>query len=144
MTRRRRRTRPRKSGTTFQKLHPTIRIFLGGASENDRLVNALEKQLKKCAVVDSWRTVFHPGEPTLESLRRAATAVDFAAFVWGRDDRTISRKRAAPSPRDNVVYEAGLFAGYLGYERTFVIHARDTKIPTDYLGVTTIPQTEIV
>jgi len=99
--------------------------------------------LKKYAIVDSWRTVFHPGASTLESLRRAATAVDFAAFVWGREDRTISRQRATASPRDNVVYEAGLFAGYLGYHRTFVVHAIDSKIPTDYLGVTTIQQTNV-
>lgn len=84
--------------------------------------------------------MFHPGEPTLDSLRRAATSVDFAVFVWGEDDRTISRKRASTSPRDNVVYEAGLFAGYLGSERTFVVHARAAKLPTDYLGVTTMPQ----
>lgn len=121
----------------------SVRVFLGGAAENDRFVNALARQLKKHAFVDSWRTVFRPGEPTLESLRRAATAVDFAVFVWGRDDRTISRKRATASPRDNVVYEAGLFAGYLGSNRTFVIHAPDTKVPTDYLGVTMIPQTDV-
>jgi CAP12/Pycsar effector protein, TIR domain len=122
---------------------PAVRIFLGAASENDRYLKGLAAALEPDARVDYWRQVSRPGVPILESLRREATAVDFAAFIWGREDRTTSRKRATASPRDNVVYEAGLFAGYLGSERTFVIQAPDTKSPTDYLGVTTIPQTTV-
>src|SRR5262249_5935637 len=42
------------------------------------------------------------------------------------------------SPRDNVVFEAGLFGGALGIRRTFILHANDAKLPTDLLGLTSI------
>jgi len=42
------------------------------------------------------------------------------------------------SPRDNVVFEAGLFGGVLGMRRTFILHARGAKLPTDLLGLTAI------
>src|SRR6185295_3207747 len=42
------------------------------------------------------------------------------------------------SPRDNVVFEAGLFGGVLGMQRTFILHARESKLPTDLLGLTCI------
>src|SRR6266550_3302405 len=42
------------------------------------------------------------------------------------------------SPRDNVVFEAGLFGGALGIRRTFILHANGAKLPTDLLGLTSI------
>jgi hypothetical protein len=42
------------------------------------------------------------------------------------------------SPRDNVVFEAGLFGGVLGMWRTFILHAEGAKLPTDLLGLTCV------
>ena len=42
------------------------------------------------------------------------------------------------SPRDNVVFEAGLFGGVLGMRRTFILHASGAKLPSDLLGLTRI------
>src|ERR687892_694732 len=42
------------------------------------------------------------------------------------------------SPRDNVVFEAGLFGGALGIRRTFILHAHGTKLPSDLLGLTSV------
>jgi hypothetical protein len=72
-------------------------------------------------------------------------SVDFAAFVFARDDWTTGSPPAsdAPgsgqaSPRDNVVFEAGLFGGTLGMRRTFILHANGSKLPTDLLGLTCV------
>lgn len=71
--------------------------------------------------------------------------VDFAAFVFAQDDWTAaSVPTSAPtvpgqaSPRDNVVFEAGLFGGALGMRRTFILHAKGAKLPTDLLGLTCV------
>jgi hypothetical protein len=37
-----------------------------------------------------------------------------------------------------VVFEAGLFGGVLGMRRTFILHSRGSKLPTDLLGLTSI------
>ena len=44
-------------------------------------------------------------------------------------------------PRDNALFELGLFMGHLGRERTFVVRPQgDTvKIPSDLAGVTSAP-----
>jgi hypothetical protein len=60
--------------------------------------------------------------------------------VFAQDDWTtteVSRSGQA-SPRDNVAFEAGLFGGALGIRRTFILHANDSKLPTDLLGLTSV------
>jgi hypothetical protein len=66
--------------------------------------------------------------------------VDFAVFVFAQDDWTTTdaSQSSQASPRDNVVFEAGLFGGALGIRRTFILHANDAKLPTDLLGLTSV------
>jgi hypothetical protein len=108
-------------------------------------VQALTRGLEDVAHVDPWTTSFNPGTTTLERLVELAHEVDFAAFVFAMDDWTTVSPPASPapgsgqaSPRDNVVFEAGLFGGVLGLRRTFILHARGAKLPTDLLGLTSI------
>ena len=42
------------------------------------------------------------------------------------------------SPRDNVVFCSAFFGGVLGMRRTFILHARGSKLPSDLLGLTSI------
>src|SRR3954466_1129093 len=119
------------------------RIFLGSSGQQEKLLQALTRGLQDIADVDPWTTVFNPGVSTLERLVELTRKVDFAAFVFAQDDWTT--KGASPdaatgqaSPRDNVVFEAGLFGGALGIRRTFILHAQGAKLPTDLLGLTSI------
>jgi Predicted nucleotide-binding protein containing TIR-like domain len=119
------------------------RIFLGSSGQQEKLVQALTRGLQDIADVDPWMSVFNPGVSTLERLVELTREVDFAAFVFAQDDWTT--RGASPetasgeaSPRDNVVFEAGLFGGALGIRRTFILHANGAKLPTDLLGLTSI------
>jgi hypothetical protein len=119
------------------------RIFLGSSGQQEKLLTALTRGLKDIADVDPWTAVFNPGVSTLDRLVELTREVDFAAFVFGQDDWTT--KGASPdsdsgqaSPRDNVVFEAGLFGGALGIRRTFILHANGAKLPTDLLGLTSV------
>jgi hypothetical protein len=121
------------------------RIFLGSSGKQEKLLQALTRGLDDIAHVDPWTTSFNPGTTTLERLVELAHAVDFAAFAFARDDWTTIGHAAAPpadsgqaSPRDNVVFEAGLFGGVLGMRRTFILHANGAKLPSDLLGLTSI------
>ena len=121
------------------------RIFLGSSKEHATLVQALTRGLEDIAHVEPWTTSFNPGTTTLERLLELTREVDFAAFVFAHDDWTTNSAPASDhsgsgeaSPRDNVVFEAGLFGGALGLRRTFILHASGSKLPTDLLGLTSV------
>jgi hypothetical protein len=106
-------------------------------------LQSLTRGLEDIAQVEPWTATFNPGTTTLGRLLELTREVDFAAFVFARDDWTIKGAAAASeagqgSPRDNVVFEAGLFGGVLGMQRTFILHASGAKLPTDLLGLTCI------
>jgi len=121
------------------------RIFLGSSGKQAKLLQALTRGLEDVAHVEPWTTSFNPGTTTLERLLELTREVDFAAFVFAQDDWTTNSPAAEPaptpgqaSPRDNVVFEAGLFGGVLGMRRTFILHASGSKLPTDLLGLTCV------
>jgi hypothetical protein len=121
------------------------RIFLGSSGKQAKLVQALTRGLEDVAQVEPWTTSFNPGTTTLERLLELTHEVDFAAFIFARDDWTNLSPPASDatesgqaSPRDNVVFEAGLFGGVLGMRRTFILHASGSKLPTDLLGLTCV------
>lgn len=121
------------------------RIFLGSSGKQEKLLRALTRGLEDIAHVEPWTTSFNPGTTTLERLLELAHGVDFAAFVFAHDDWTTNSSSASDttasgqaSPRDNVVFEAGLFGGALGMRRTFILHASGSKLPSDLLGLTCV------
>jgi hypothetical protein len=121
------------------------RIFLGSSGKQQKLLQALTRGLEDVAQVEPWTTSFNPGTTTLERLLELTREVDFAAFVFARDDWTTDSPpapdpagSAQASPRDNVVFEAGLFGGVLGMRRTFILHANGSKLPSDLLGLTCV------
>jgi hypothetical protein len=121
------------------------RIFLGSSGKQAKLLQALTRGLEDVAHVEPWTTSFNPGTTTLERLLELVHEVDFAAFVFARDDWTTNSPPVSDptgsgqaSPRDNVVFEAGLFGGVLGMRRTFILHASGAKLPSDLLGLTCV------
>src|ERR687886_648310 len=116
------------------------RIFLGSSGKQAQLLEAITRGLEDIVDVEPWTTTFNPGRNTLDRLVELSQEVDFAAFVFAQDDWTATD--AAPSgeasPRDNVVFEAGLFGGALGIRRTFILHADGSKLPSDLLGLTSV------
>jgi Predicted nucleotide-binding protein containing TIR-like domain len=128
------------SAGTLREMKP--RIFLGSSGKQTKLIHALTRGLEDVADVEPWTTVFNPGVSTLDRLVELTREVDFAAFVFAQDDWTSNPSNTGvtgqASPRDNVVFEAGLFGGALGMRRTFILHAKGAKLPTDLLGMTAV------
>jgi hypothetical protein len=116
------------------------RIFLGSSGKQTKLLKAIMRGLEEVADVEPWTTTFNPGRSTLDRLVELSQEVDFAAFVFAQDDWTMTDTSLSgqASPRDNVVFEAGLFGGALGIRRTFILHADGSKLPSDLLGLTAI------
>ena len=117
-------------------------IFVGCSTESLSIGRAIQSAFEHDPiVVRVWtEDTFKASQFPVESLERELARVDFAALVLSPDDTVISRESAAGAPRDNLVFELGLFMGALGHSRTFLLHPRgtDIKIPTDLSGFTTL------
>ncbi len=133
-----RRLRERNRFQTEPRSEPVV--FLGSSTEGLTIaVNIYKYLLKHPFVPRLWSNgVFECSSTTIEDLLRTAKESDFAIIILTADDITKSRGKSKPAPRDNVIFEIGLFMGALSRERTYIVAPRnlDIKIPTDLLGVT--------
>jgi len=115
------------------------KLFIGSSHANLRVAQVLANNLKEVAEVTVWNEgVFGMGYGYLETLVTKLERFDFAAFILAPDDVTTSKEQTKRAPRDNVLFESGLFMGVLGRERVFLVYdeTADIKIPSDLAGVT--------
>ncbi len=115
------------------------RVFVGSSSEGLDIAKTIQLNLDHLAEVTVWsQGVFGLGEGTLESLVACQDQFDFAILVLSPDDLVNSRGSTSHAPRDNIMFELGLFMGSLGRNRTFAVYDRtaDIKLPSDLAGVT--------
>ncbi len=114
-------------------------VFVGSSREGIEIARAVQFQLKDDALVSVWNEgAFGLNQGTLESLVAMLDRFDFAVLVLTPDDVLRVQDVAVQAPRDNVMFELGLFMGRLGRARTFAIcsDTRDLKLPSDLAGVT--------
>ena len=116
-------------------------VFIASSSEGVEVAKAVRalllQELRDKAKVTPWTREFDLSATYIESLEKASQQADFAVLVVTPDDITTSRDKKKSAPRDNVVFELGLFMGCLGRERCFIVNEErsDLKLPTDLLGV---------
>ncbi|MEX1028159.1 MAG: TIR domain-containing protein [Candidatus Paceibacterota bacterium] len=114
-------------------------VFVCSSSEYLAIAEQIQLKLDHhTSDVKVWTDqVFGPMKQAMEDLEREVAAADFAVAVVMPDDVTRSRRKQSVAPRDNVVFELGLFMGQLGRERTVIVCPRglDLKMPSDLLGL---------
>ena len=120
--------------------NPRPVVFVGSSRESLDIAQAIRVDLNYAdVVVRLWTDgVFGASQFPIIALEKQIQEADFGILVLGPDDEVLSRNEKSAAPRDNVVFELGLFMGALSHERTFMIIPRgcDLKIPTDLLGLT--------
>lgn len=127
----------------WHKVHAAPRaepaVFIGSSSEGLRIADSIYRSLRRSPVVPRLWTkgVFECSKTTIEDLIRIVNEIDFAIMVLTDDDVTRSRGRSVCSPRDNIIFELGLFMGALSRDRTYIVSRQgvDIKLPTNLLGV---------
>jgi hypothetical protein len=115
------------------------RIFIGSSGTSRNFAEAIHGRLEDVAECTVWTAgAFALSTSTLASLLQNLHDSDFGIFVFGPDDDAIVKGKLLKVPRDNVVYEAGLFSGYLCPERCFIAAPKSVEvhIPTDLAGMT--------
>jgi len=87
--------------------------------------------------VPVWEQAFDFRAAYIESLESELERADFAVAVLTGDDAAKVRARSTLLPRDNVLFELGLFIGRLGRPRCFVFvdAASGMQIASDPSGV---------
>lgn len=115
-------------------------LFIGCSTGSLEIAQHIQLGLKHTdATVVIWTDgVFGPSGVPIEDLLSKMRDSDFAVFVFSPDDKVVSKDIEYNAPRDNVIFELGLFMGQLDRKRTFILknHNSDVKVPTDLLGIT--------
>jgi CRP/FNR family transcriptional regulator, cyclic AMP receptor protein len=117
-------------------------VFIGSSKERLPIAEAIRDAIP-VTLADVgmwWENVFTASYFALESLEAQLLMADFAVLVAGPDDEVTSRGTTKEAPRDNVIFELGLFMGALSRSRTFVFAPKGMalKIPSDLNGMTNI------
>ncbi|WP_180174840.1 TIR domain-containing protein [Acinetobacter sp. YH01022] len=127
----------------IEKCNQTPKLFIISTVESLHIAREIKAGFNHDdieVIIWSDTGVFKGGDYTLEALERAVQDSDFGLAILQDDDVTISRETELRSPRDNVIFELGLFMGLLSRKRTFLALPRgvEQKIATDLRGLTAL------
>ena len=113
------------------------RIFIGSSSEGLSVAERVKNFFSASYDCFLWTDdIFKNNESFLDTLLKSASLFDFAFLIFSADDMELVRDNVFDAPRDNVLFEYGLFLGRVGVDRAYIIAEKDIKIPTDMLGIT--------
>lgn len=110
----------------------------GSSVEGLEVAHAVQELLEFDCEATVWtQGVFQPSRMSLADLYIRTRRTDLALFVFTPDDVAVIRGQTRAVPRDNVIFELGLFLGALEPDRCFILQPRDADLhlPTDLLGV---------
>jgi predicted transcriptional regulator YheO len=115
------------------------KIYIGSTQESIQVAEAIHSNLEEVAECTVWKQgIFTLSENALYSLVGSLDRFDFAILVLTGEDFLESRGSKYQAPRDNIIFELGLFTARIGLTRTFVVRDKSVKakIPTDLHGIT--------
>jgi glutathione synthase/RimK-type ligase-like ATP-grasp enzyme len=134
---------PKKDKPIDNTAEKHIRMFIGSSTEGLKIAETIQWGLHRTSDIETsvWhQDVFRPTKSAFSDLVSSTKEFDYAVFCITADDQLRYREQDILAPRDNVIFEAGLFIGALGAERVFLVVSTDAgaKIPTDLSGVNLI------
>lgn len=122
--------------------HQSARVFIICSVEALAIARAVENHFEHDKFfVKIWTEgVFRASQYPIESLEQQLDECDFAIAIAQPDDQVTARGDTKDVPRDNVIFELGLFVGRLGRMRSFLLEPRgdEVRLPSDLTGLTTI------
>jgi Predicted nucleotide-binding protein containing TIR-like domain len=116
------------------------RVFIGSSGSELGLAKQIQTLLGDDIDADVWDgdLADQLGNIILDELLLKVSLYDFAIMVLSADDVTTSKGKRKASPRDNVIFELGMFMGVRGRKRVFPVvvgsESTDLKVPTDLFG----------
>ncbi len=117
------------------------KLFIGSSTEELGLAQAAKTILEKDFDVTIWNdnvwdtAVFKINQNFLSDLLKASLQFDFGILIGTNDDRVIFRGEEVMQPRDNVLFELGLFTGRLGTSKCAFLIDKEVKLLSDFKGL---------
>lgn len=117
------------------------RIFIGSSSEELGLADVAKSILEKDFEVVIWNdnvwdtSVFKINQNFLNDLLKASLQFDFGLLLGTTDDKVSYRGNEVLIPRDNVLFELGLFMGRLGLNKCAFVIDKELKVLSDITGI---------
>lgn len=118
------------------------RLFIGSSSEELKLAEIVRDTLSSDFDVTIWNdnvwdsAVFKINQNFLADLLKASLQFDYGILLGTTDDKVIVRGQEVLQPRDNVLFELGLFTGRLGTSKCAFLIDKEIKLPSDFNGLT--------
>jgi predicted nucleotide-binding protein len=114
-------------------------LFIGSSNKGLDVARALGSNLDDEADILIWSDhIFAANQYSLDSLLRSLDTIDYAILIITLDDLISQRSGSTTTPRDNVIFELGVFLGRLGPARTFVVtddYDSPIPLPSDPAGI---------
>lgn len=113
------------------------RIFIGSSKESLGVAERVKAFFSAEFDCHLWSDdIFKSNESFVETLMKSASLFDFGIMIFAKDDKTTVRGEDFETPRDNTLFEYGLFLGRVGSDKAFVVAEKGVKLPSDLHGVT--------
>jgi hypothetical protein len=118
----------------IEAVNRTKDLFLAYSSKARATANDIQKLLSARGVtVLDWEIHFAAGSTILDELLQASRSCLGAIMLLTKDDNFLGEEGYA-APRDNVIFEMGLFMESKGRERVLVVREEGAKMPADIGG----------
>ena len=114
------------------------RVFIGSSSEGESIAETVRSILSPAFDVVVWvdkEEVFRVNSSFLHDLHLGSLKFDFAVFIGTADDVVTHRETDGIQPRDNIIFEFGLFMGRLGIDRSFLLLEEGARAMSDLSGI---------
>lgn len=118
-----------------EAVHKKHHIFLAYSSKARATANDVNAFVTSQGVsVRNWELDFAAGGTILSELLEATQHCIGAIVLLTKDDELVQGGEHQAAPRDNVIFEMGMFMEAKGRERVLVIRESGTKMPADIGG----------
>ncbi len=109
-------------------------VFLAYSSKGRNTALDIHRFLtSRNVTVRDWEIDFAPGGTILDRLHEASRNCLGAVMLLTKDDEFLGEENYA-APRDNVIFEMGMFMEAKGRERVLVVREQGAKMPADIGG----------
>lgn len=118
------------------------KLFIGSSKEELELAEYARSLLINDFEVSIWNetvwdaSVFKLNQNFLSDLLKASLKYDFGILIGTSDDEVVFRNNVRLQPRDNILFELGLFTGRMGTSKCAFLVEKNIKLLSDFQGIT--------